>query len=706
MQVEAKQNVGNPFQQHGPQWNLYTGARPFRVAFRYKAAEPASVGKAMHVTHGGAATVVLGLDFQDYEYRGDATGAGLLVLRFQGGDNNNPQSNLTTRTLFEIEDLRVSVGFSDMFFQGQTGYKLSLASDDGLGHQVVTRIAGNIAPWEDWRIPADDSVIFAYNPSDFKAKFDPGHATVYALRTMMPNLRLVPPPTGARVKLCTASSAIRDNYDHPSLTTIQEIVFNNANGGVAWQPYQSLVRTNPTGTGFLVPETHPRVGLWPDVLGSGFWWVNLGAYQPTYTTLPVAAGATTVSLADPGEFPASGQATIEGAAFSYTGVNLSGLTGCTGIGAAHNSGVPVIPYASGAAQTGWLVGTVELRRKAGTPVIQAGAVIASSRANPSDPSQPDALGARWERQADWTLVARWDYGAATTIPAMVWVPPGGVAPQYRHVALVIDRMARVAGVPQRAKLNELLVYQFRPGAGAAGNWMDSASLTVADVVAHLLVQYGPVPANKVTLGDNTASGYAPVGDLPIAPATLARSIAALGDGGLVTVALDSLNNVLVEATPASPRFSRPALALTVTEDLLLEPVEAQWAVAHSAAQVRVTARDVASLRQYVVRSPTTAADLGDVSDIGPIFVRSAQEARDVAQAQFRAKAARRRYTLTLGACPWLAARQRFLLNLPDLDPSGQHIGVNVVVESFEHQFRSLDGLMVWNSKVTLAEWAL
>jgi len=699
MQVEAKAQPGNPYQMHGPQWNIWLDARPFRVTFRYKAAEAGSVGKALHVTHGGGATVTLGLDWQDYDYSADGATNGLLVLRFQGGDNNNPASNLATRTLFEIEDLRVAVGYSDMFFQGITGYKLSLASDDGLGHEVVVRVAGNIAPWEDWRIPADDSVIFAFNPAEFNARFDAGHRTVYALRTAMPNVALKPPPTGARFKLCFASSAIRDDYDHASLTTVQEIIFNNANGGVAWQPHQALVRKSPTGTGFLTPEEHPRVGLFPDTLGSGYWAANLGPYRPTYLALPVPAGATTVAVADAGEFPASGTASVAGDTFTYTGVSGDTLTGVSGI-LAHSAGDAVTPVYGGVPQGGWFLGTVELRRKPGTPVIQAGAVLYSPATAPTNPAVPDGLGARWERQADWDLVARWDYGAATTIPAMVWTPP---LVQCRHVAVVIDRMARAAGLPQRAKLNELLVTQYQPGGGRDGNWAGTGALTVGDVVAHLLVTYGPVPAAKVDLD---AGGFPPVGDLPIAPATLARTIDALGEGGLVSVWLDNLNRAAVEATPASPRFYRPAIALTLTADLCLAPVGGDWAVAHTVAQVRVTARDVASLRTYVVRYPTRAAALGEVVDIGPVFVRSAQEARDVADAGYRARAARRRYSVTIGAAPWLRPRQRVLIDLPDLDPSGQHVGVNTVVESFQHRIESQGGLIVWTTSVTLAEWAL
>lgn len=707
MIVTAKQNVGNPYQQHGPQWNISCGDRPVRVAFQYRAdpGDPGSIGKAIHITHDTAASVTLGADWRDYLYAADkATNLhDILVLRFQGGDNNNADSNLSTQTKFNIRNLRVSVGYSDLYFQkNDSGYKLSLANDNGAGTEAVVRIAGNIAPWEDWRIPADDSVILAYNPAAFRAKYDPGHRAVYALRNAMPSFSLRPPTHGTRVKLCYAATAVRDDYDDASITTVQEIVGDVANGGVAWSSTQALSRQSPLGTGTLTIENYPRVGLYPDTLGTGYWWVSLPAYQPAYLTQPALSGATKVVVSDPGEFPPSGSAYIAGDEFSYTGKDDHTLTGCTGISGDKLAGALVYPKVGGAQQSGWLVDAIELRRKPGTPTILAGAVIYSNAGSPSDPSTPDGSGRLWERQPDWALAARWDYGETGGIATIAIPLPGGYA-QMRHVCVVVDRMARdsTGTVAQRAKLNELVVWQYRPGAGA-GDWSDTGQGAIADAAAHLLATYGPVPAAKITVADRGAL----LGDVPLAPAKLGRDLAALCAGGLLTVACDNLNAVTVEPDPASTRFTRAGVALTLTESVALGEVEATWATAHATAQVRLMARDVTTFRTHTVNYPTRAATLGEIAEVKDVHVRSAQEARDLAEALFRARNARRSYRATIGASPWLRARQRILVSIAALDPSGEHQGINTVVTRFRHRVADAGGMLVWISEVELAEWAL
>lgn len=705
MIVTAKANVATPNQRQGPQWNLSCGDRPIEVAFRYKAGATGSIGKKMHFVAGTSdVTLALPADWQEYVLALDRPPAqgNVLVVRFQGGDNNSPE--LLTDTVLEIDDFQVWVGYSDLHFQSVYGYKLSLAVDDGLGHEHVRRIAWDIAGSEEWRIPARGSVIFAYDAVAFRARYDPGARQVYQLKNVFPDWRILPNPNHTRLKLAYATNANQTDYDDAGLHTIHEILFDAANGGAAWGADQALSRQAPVGTGFLAPEDYPHVGLYGGAYGAGYWWVDLGAYPGVPLALPVAGGAATVALTDPDDFPDSGAAYLsdDGVSFdaiAYTGRDDATLTGVTGA-LAHTATAKAWPEVGGSRQTGWLIDLIELRRKPGTPLILAGAVLASNLLAPSDPSTPHVVtGGKWERNPDWTLLQRWDTRSGDPATITI-VPPGGVV-QARHLCVVIDRMERARGLPQRAKLNELVVYQHKPGASGAGGWAGRGQADTGGVLAHLLTRYGDVPASKVALAGPTA----PTGDLPIAPTTLRTAIEGLERTGLVRVWCDPLGAVTVAPDPASPRYDQPP-AVTFDASMVVGDVRVTWATAHQVAQVVATAREVATFRTHTIRYPSRPGRLGRVVELKDVAVRSAQEAREVTEAAFRGGNARRRYSFTTGAARWARPYLRCVVNFPDLDASGQHVGVNCYVASFRHRVTIDEGGVNWQTDWELAELPL
>jgi hypothetical protein len=434
MIVTAKANTSVPNQRHGPQWNLSVGDKPVRVSFRYKAGATGSIGKKMHFVAGTSdVTLALPSSWQEYSLALDTVpnAAGVLVLRFQGGDNNSQE--LLTATVLEIDDLRVSVGYNDL----AEALPLSIAVDDGLGHEHVRRIAWDIAGSQGWHISADDTVIFAYDAAAFRAKYDPGTRQVYQLKNVFPDWRILPNPNGCRLKLAYASNAQQTDYDDAGLTTVHEILFNAANGGVAWDADQALSRQSPVGTGYLTPEDYPHVGLFDGAYGAGYWWVDLGAYPGVPVALPVGSGATSVQLTDPDDFADSGGAYLTDDDVSYDEIAYTGradrtLTGVSGA-AAHLATARAYPKVDGARQTGWLLDLIELRRKPGTPIILAGAVLVSNLLSPSDPSTPHVTtGGKWERNPDWTLLQRWDTRSGD--PAVITIVPSGGVVQARPFA--------------------------------------------------------------------------------------------------------------------------------------------------------------------------------------------------------------------------------------------------------------------------------
>jgi hypothetical protein len=216
------------------------------------------------------------------------------------------------------------------------------------------------------------------------------------------------------------------------------------------------------------------------------------------------------------------------------------------------------------------------------------------------------------------------------------------------------------------------------------------------VLAHLLTQYGGVPAAKVSLPSLTA----PIGDLPLAPTTLRTAIEGLERSGLVKVWADPLGAVMVAPDPASPRYSAD-VAITFDVSNVIGEVQVTWATAHQVAQVVTTAREVATFRTHTISYPSRPGRLGKVVELRDLTVRSAGEAWEITEAAFRSGNARRRYRLTTGASRWARPLLRVVCNFPDLDSSGQHVGVNCFVASFRHRLGMDEGGVSW-----VTDWEL
>jgi hypothetical protein len=702
--IEAKAQPAHPNQMQGIQWNFGSlGKRPLRVAFRYKAWETGSIGKTIHVTHDTGAVLQLTAQWQDYDVELDGAKNlhDTLVFRLQGGDNNSPE--LTTRTLFAFDDFHLYVGYSDMENQKDSGYKLSLAIDDGAGHEWVRRIAWDIdGNTEEWIIPPKQTVIITDNIAAFKAKFNPGSSQVWQLGTLFPQWYFGWEGGAAkgRIKLCYATSHVTDDYDHPDLITVHEVNFAVANGGAPWQEYQALARQSPLLTGLLSPEEHPRTGLMVGAYGTAHWWLDLGAYKPTYLTVAVAAGATSLNVDDPDEFPPSGEAVIAGDTFAYTGKSGRTLTGVSGV-LAHDPGQAtgsVVPKIGGVLQTAPLVDLVELRRKPGKCQILAGAVLYSDRLAPTDPSVPDTAGAKWERQADWELFNRWTFRQGDPDVITCYPPPPNAWVQMRHLCIVIDEMAQVGGIDQRAKLNEVVVRKYAPGSGEGFAGTQAGDL--GRVLASLAAVRAGVPASKVFI---VAATPPPIHDLAITPTTAGGALQSVAKLGLLQVRLDRWNRAYVDWQPNTAHFDRPeadwqwALA-----DLRAEPT-GDWAEAHQCSQVRVSAKELATYRLHEVLYPPLARPLGAIVELRDIIINTADDALTIARAEDRRANHRRTLALVAQACPWLEVHQRHILDLPGLDAGGGWSGRNVYVESFSVSVKLVDGVPVWATTIATRE---
>lgn len=705
--VTLKQQPTNPNAQGWVQWIVMDSTyknRPLRIHFDIRAGDGPSVGKSLQGWFTDAAPsggerqdinpLVLAADWQSYDLDLASTGsyAGAKVnwqaLRFQ--------LHLAAIT-YELRNLRISVGYADEA-NGTSG-RLFLSYDNGAGIGRTQRLAFDLGP-SAWTIPAEGSVIVTDDVNTFRAKFDPGTRQVFQMKNLQPEWFFG--PGVGKLALRFATDPNRLVYNPPSnvISTVDEIDFTT--NGLTWLPYQGVSRQSPIGTGALTVEDYPHVGTFPGTYGGGFLWLDLKPFVAAKLTQPMDSVQTFFVVDDPDRV-VPGQEVVIGSERLWVSTRTGDSFACARAQggttpAAHAVDDAVTPRIAGATQTGPQWDAVTLRRKPGTPAIRSGVIIASNLASPGDPS---AGGAKWERHPDWFLITRFENPAqASSLNLRV---PGGMV-QARHVCVGDVLMHRRNGVAQRWKLNEIGVPERLPGGITAGGYSGHSMTNEAETAAHILIEHGDVPAAKLTVNVSPA----PMGDLPIAAATVRGILDNLSNSAGLVIWLDGLNNVIIGPDPANPQYDAREAYATLTPSLLLAAPSGQWAVPRPVAQVKVTARETASLRTYVATYPDVPGTLGEIVEIKGVNVNSWGDARDRAEREFRARNVRRTpQRVTVNAAPWAAPWLRLIYAVPALDGSGAWSGVNVAIVGFTHHFvRDETNGIQWTTDLVLREVVL
>lgn len=719
------------------QWNVgsaYLGL-PAILAFKVKAGSSPSIGREMVLQWGHSGTnhnvpLTLSGDWQTFEVPIDAlatTGsvAGGLTFRFRADRAELMQSDL----YFELDDIELWLGYDGAWYTKREGKALFLACDDGAGHQKLIRLANVNGGGDELNggneivIPPRGSVIIVDDKATFEQEYGKTGQTILQLKSVYPEWFFA--PGVGRMKLVWGNDPLRTNYSAASLSgavtengtplAIEEIDFAVANGGVPWLPHQALSRQSPIGTGYLALEEFPHTGLLP-LTGAAYWWVDLGAYAaPTLTApLPVSGfGSDLIHVSDLDQYTEQGFGTALLERIWWSGktedalvVHQRGYGGTTAV--AHVAGESFIPdkyggtwQSLGLPQTGHTIDQIELRRKQGTSLIMAGAVLVSNLVAPGDPS---VGGARWERHPDWRLIQRFnDRQGNPDVITMNLIDILGGPVEARHIVVVIDRMAFVNGLPSRAKLNELIVREWTAGGNAGGSWRGHAVADLGGALAHVVVMHALVPATKVAVVGRMPA----IGDLTVAPSMVDAALDSLSKNDGVRIRVDRANAVTIEPTPLNPAYSATVPYWVWTADLVVDTLEGGWELPRRVAQVRVNARDVASYRQYNAQYPRIAGALGAISDLKDVRVLTPDGGFQRAVLEYRAGNVRRTaLTLKTGAVPWLEVGQRHLLNLTDLDAGGGFASVNVAVKGYTITTATDDGGVTWQTDVDVEELSL
>lgn len=699
------------------QWNIqsaYTD-RPFSWSVRLKTDDAQSVGRRIQITAApiyGAQkeirNISLSNEWQYFELQFDSTGnygGGMIRIR----PEDQSISNVPLKWL--VDDLYLSIGYAerDGFVVPQGRYALVL--DDGIGNIRWIRPAWEGGGGGQFVIPPYKTVVFTDDEAILQKNFDPGGAQVVSLKNVYPEFFFAPayggnPATG-RIRGQNggwgANGTPYDWNDNGAGTIHDDINLATVNGGVPWTENQALLRQAPLATGQLSVEANPTIGLSiVDQYGPSYWYYALPDYEPTILLDDIGAGIVDFHVRDYDTLDTSGYVLIGTEWIAYSGISDNGLLDVTGRGqfgttaAAHTAGDLVRLRIAGASQTGQRIDQVELRRKSGTPVIQAGAILYSNLAVPGDPG---VGGSKFELHPDWQTFAKFENNASEVV---VFGAPGGWV-QARHICVVVRRMARHNGIQQRAKINEIVAREYLPG-GSSGRYASHTANSAEAIIGHLLIQHGGVPDTKYLLGGTTPN--TPIGDLSLADGMAGAIVDSVARDNSLAVWMDGLGYARTVADPLSPFFDARTVEWTWNIGHFWENPRVSYRDENEIAQVRVIARDGYSWRMYDEVYPPVPLPYGKVLQIKDVTVPSRRAAQNIAKRAFYAQNAKRSLTVSTGAVPFVAPYQRHVADLPGVDLGGGAENINYYVSGYEISVKREAFGLSWRTAVQLRELAL
>ena len=724
-QVHVKQNT-NPKGDTWVQWIVADAAyanRPMTVKLELRAApaSPAAVGRRLDISLGTAQTVgaqtknvrpfVLSADWQevkfDFDSSTDYAGAKISVKTWPGESQDGAWT-------YQIRRLDVGMGWDhDEYAKGHDFVALRLGIDDGIGHEKWVRCSWDLADGVgNFRIPAYDSIIITDDIDTLKRKFDVGNRTVWQMKKIAPWWFFG--PSIGRIKLALMTNPADENDIDATVGgggTFDLLDDINLSAVPAWTPMQALSRQTPIGTGSLAAEDFPQIGVIP-AFGSAYWYFDLGA--PDHPTLlrDLPIGSTRVPVSDLDRYARAGSIKIGSETRGFDGKEEDALILTAATTATHSQGDAVIPCydanvgAGTDVQTGKLIDYCEIRRKDGKATIADGFVLYSNATSPGDPGSG---GSKWENHPDWDLLTRFSGNLQTTVaaaPKMATVSGGASAPalQARFWCVGISRMNRTYHKRERSKINELVLREFVPGAGASGEYLGHGAGDINGAIGHLLVRHAGVPLGKFV----NAAPSIPLNDLHIAPTTASGAVGSLLSRGLLALVVDNYGYVTLEPSPSSPLFDRQEAEWTWTEANSWGAEQTgTWDEPSRVSQVVAWGYDPVTMRNYRVSYPPTPNPLGASLEVKDLIVSSPDQLREIARARFRDANTRRGLKIKAGAVPWLRVNQRHVVNYPSLDPGGEWSGINFFVESYEVSIALTERRgIVWTTTISLREMAL
>ncbi len=721
--VRFKNQSASAHPENGPyiQWNTSSNWRnyPAKLTFWVKARFAGSVGKSLWVQLKPAAPdenttqevhLILTDQYVKYTLNIDSLGRyGGVMMRFRSEINGVASQDM----IWLLDDLTITVGYSDQLHSDHTGSRFTIAWDNGHGTEGRHVLYFDRMADAGWSIPPEGTIIVANDANALRARFNPGDIQVITMRNKAP-LWWFGPLTGARLKTQFGNNPSRVDYDNDAGTnnTIEELLFS----GLNWDAYggnpSAIRRNSPVSTGAFVQEDYPRFGVNTQSSGPSYFTYDLGEFIPPTLGVTLTQTGLLAQTTNGDYYGQVGVMQIDDEMISYVANDDGALTlsqrGFNPFGApfgfghpngpiAHNNGARVYPVLNNVKQTGHRVADVSIFRRAGTAKIRDGKVLYSNAANPGSPSP------NFERTVggDWKVFSFFSNGSSESVTV---TSPEPKFVQARWLSVIIANMEPhpVYGDPQRGKFNEVTARPYFPGASGEGNYRGRQVSRLHEAVGHLMVVWGGVPLTKFTVDPSVQN--VPMDFTSIAPNMLTTILEQLLSSASLMIVTDGYGAVRLTPSPESAFFVDPQIANVWGLGSYRANPAARWTKRQQVSQVVAVGREVAAMRTHRVAYPDIAARRGRVLEIKDVTVLGIDQLRDFARAKYRQANAQRTPPTTTGYVPGLAVLQRNLVDLGDLDLGGQMVGVNVYVNGYVVRVTpGAQGSTLWRTDLDQAE---
>lgn len=600
---------------------------------------------------GGADVIpiqVSGTEFRRFVFR-YASGNSEISLRFK--------FKTGTRGLV-VDDVRCSGGVR---LRDSGAMKVHLIWDDGRGNSGVGEFPRHLGldamAGESYVIVTDDAELFG-------DQFDPGpDATVVQFREIAGLRGLDFASRRGRLRLAYWKRWFDGSNVYPDL---------RGDSGAVWDDIQ--LGSLPT---FTATTSIARTSLssWierqnPAPAGAETWatsWVNvvLPDFPAASLTAAMGTGASgTIAVTTTDGYPANGWFYIESErlwmtrqdAMTWQYSNRSAPV-AHGIGSKvyleTNVALPgATPDYQRLVQTA--VSVIGFTRKAGTPIVQDFDIIASTSTSPGDPSVNNLWGSHpdWKtlvrvrnnvRRSPVYLVGRTEHD----IQPVTWPPLSGWRPAnqgipVKHLRLVIMRQERWNGVPQRAKVNEIIAYGQDYDATQGSAWNGTSPSDIRGIVAHILTRYGRVQPDRIRISQRYGVGLpwgANYGSLTTAEASAAEVIAGLENKGQLRVICSRDNVVQIVPDPLSTAAAWDAASMTWRADTATT-ISVKQAEAGQVSQVIVTGKDGITGEVFRGGFPGRRSRYGEPKEITGLIIGDQGQADEAAHREYRQRNAR------------------------------------------------------------------
>lgn len=663
-----------------------------------------------------------------------------VVIRHQASSNGTINLRFKSRSHADyhilLDDIFV-VGGVKMADGGQPYARLWLVWEDGLGgsgYADLQRAFGlEEMAAETWAILTDDADLFA-------ARFDPGPDAQVIQYREVPGLRGMDFASGrGRLRL----AYYRRWPDLPGSSEDEGDAWEDVDPDRRWDDLKinlqpafavtAALRRNvtaypQTGVSTVVMTNPAPAG---DATGAATWLdVDLGDYPATSLQLDCGAAAGEVVIVESTDgYPAGdyGWLDTERVYYQVTGpttvtLALRGLApGPAAV--AHAAGSRLWPDQGGTRITAPLIAVVGVRRRHGVPRLIDFTILGSRLPSPADPSTGALV---YESHPDWFPLATVRNNASVSptyllgarpgdVAEIAWPPPVGTAYPWgrecRHIRVIVQRMERWQGAPQRAKLNGIVAYAADLASAVGGGYAGSAPPDLKDVAANILTTQAGLAFNRLTIWRGEVTGlpwgrhYGRMQTAAGSAAEVLQRMEALGGlriacrpDGTIEIAPDPLTTAA--SMQAVERFWTPAMMSA--DRLARSPVRA-------VAQARVSARNRDTGQTFAAAYPRTPRAYGEVLEEGDLILGDQQATTVQAQRLFRQRNARGSMELQTWLGPPPTPGRRHVVEDAALDAGGTLLGgTNMLVDAYAWSITGAARRAQWTLTVQfgeLAPWA-